>query len=161
MWVCPADHTSWAVESGREVCRVRKSPAYRRIDREVCVERSGDRGWSPSGRYWGLRTSPGRSVSPFLVNGDTRSFWVTEKSWRGYRAGKTSRVGGFPAPEKAIWGGPETLRGCADADARLSGRDYVYCSIWLWCKLCMCWYQCRISGGALHMYTVWWDRIVM
>ena len=43
-WVCPADLSSKAVESGREVCRVRKSPAYRRIDGEVFVERSGDRG---------------------------------------------------------------------------------------------------------------------
>ena len=103
-WVCPADLTSWAVESGREVCRVRKSPAYHRIDREVCVERSGDRGWSPSGRCWGLRTSPGRSVSPFLVTGDTRPFWVTEQLWLGYRTGKTSRA---------------VLCGCAVA--RLSG----------------------------------------
>ena len=37
---------------------------------------------APSGRCWGLQTSPGRSVSPFLVIGDTRPFWVTEKPCR-------------------------------------------------------------------------------
>ena len=57
----------WAVESGRETCRVRKSPAIWYIDRESFMERSGDLSWRPSGRCWGLRTSPGRSVSPFLA----------------------------------------------------------------------------------------------
>ena len=42
---------------------------------------------------------------------------------------------GFPEAEKAIRGAPEALRGWVVArmrgcaDARLSGRDYLYCGI--------------------------------
>ena len=41
---------SSAVEFGREACRVRKSPAYRKLDSRKCVERSvGDA--AVSGRF--------------------------------------------------------------------------------------------------------------
>ena len=61
-----------------------------------------------------------RSVSPFLITGDTLPFWVAERPYRELlnREDQAGRVGGFPKSEKAIRGIPEALsvfRGCADA----------------------------------------------
>ena len=88
------------------------------------MERSGDRGWRPSGRCWCLRTTVGRSDNPFLVNGDTRTFWVVERPCARIYQGETrgSRAGGFLEPEGGSSGGSRGPRGVRGKSCRWDGR---------------------------------------